>query len=100
MTLLERLPQLDDAELKNLAENARRLIDAGSDKQRLAAAEILPAVESAIAARKAARWEASAAKATRRAAERRALTARRAERAAELALVTARAAERVASPAT
>ena len=82
MNLLERLPLLDDTELKNLAQNARRLIEAGSEKQREAAAQILPAVVTAIAARRAQRWEAAAAKAAKRAAEKRALRARAAERSA------------------
>jgi hypothetical protein len=82
MNLLERLPLLDDTELKNLAQNARRLIEAGSEKQREAAAQILPAVETAIAARRVQRWEAAAAKAAKRAAEKRALRARAAERSA------------------
>jgi hypothetical protein len=80
MNLLERLPWLDDAELKNLAENARRLIEAGSEKQREAAKEILPAVETVIAARRTQRWAAAAATAAKRAAEKRALRARAAER--------------------
>jgi hypothetical protein len=78
MNLIERLPSLDDSELKNLCDNARRLLETGSDKQQLAAAELLPAVESALAARRALRVEATAA----RAAERRALAARSREKAA------------------
>ncbi|HUZ13971.1 MAG TPA: hypothetical protein VMU93_14125 [Caulobacteraceae bacterium] len=77
MNLLERLPMLDDVELKNLCENARRLIELGTEKQREAAAEILPAVETAMAARKALRWEAAAAKAAKRVAEKRSLAAAR-----------------------
>jgi len=72
MNLIERLPELDDVELKNLHDNARRLMEAGSEKQRLAAAELLPAVERVMAARKAQRGKAMAA----RAAQRRALAPR------------------------
>ena len=44
MSLLEKIPQLDDASLKNLLENARRLEASGSVKQKADAAELLPAL--------------------------------------------------------
>jgi hypothetical protein len=62
MTLLEKIPQLDDSALKNLLDNARRLETSGSVKQQADAAELLPALEAAVAARKAVKLEAAAEK--------------------------------------
>lgn len=62
MTLLEKIPQLDDSALKNLLDNARRLETSGSVKQKADAAELLPALEAAVAARKAVKLEAAAEK--------------------------------------
>jgi hypothetical protein len=62
MSLLEKIPLLDDSALKNLLDNARRLESAGSVKQRADAAELLPALEAAMAARKAVKLEAAAEK--------------------------------------
>jgi len=53
MSLIDKIPLLDDASLKNLLDNARRLGSAGSGKQQADAAELLPALEAAVAARKA-----------------------------------------------
>jgi hypothetical protein len=69
MSLLERIPTLDDDEVVNLLANARRLADAGDEKQQAAAAELLPALEAEAQARHAARMERAKAK---RAATRRA----------------------------
>lgn len=62
MSLLEKIPQLDDSSLKNLLDNARRLETSGSVKQKADAAELLPALEAAVAARKAVKLEAAAEK--------------------------------------
>jgi hypothetical protein len=72
MTWLERIPLLEDEELTNLWTNARRLSETGNDVQRETAVDLLPAIESEIAGRRARRKEEIA----RRAAERRARTAR------------------------
>ena len=66
MSLLEKIPLLDDASLKNLLDNAKRLGASGSPKQQADAAELLPALEAAVAERKAIKLGA--------AAEKRALT--------------------------
>ena len=66
MSLLEKIPLLDDASLKNLLDNAKRLGSSGSPKQQADAAELLPALEAAVAERKAVKLGA--------AAEKRALT--------------------------
>jgi hypothetical protein len=62
MSLLEKIPQLDDSALKNLLDNARRLETSGSVAQKASAAELLPALEAAVAARRATKLEAAAAK--------------------------------------
>ncbi len=62
MSLIDKIPLLDDAALKNLLDNARRLGTAGSQKQQADAAELLPALEAAVAARKAVKLEAAAEK--------------------------------------
>jgi hypothetical protein len=53
MSLLDKIPLLDDSALKNLLDNARRLEASGSAKQKADASELLPALEAAVAARKA-----------------------------------------------
>jgi hypothetical protein len=62
MSLLEKIPLLDDSALKNLLDNARRLESSGSVKQKADAAELLPALEAAVAARKAVKLGAAAEK--------------------------------------
>jgi len=62
MTLIEKIPELDDDGLRNLLDNARRLHESGTAKQQEAAAELLPALEEASAARHAQKQEAAAAK--------------------------------------
>ncbi|RAK65612.1 hypothetical protein DJ019_11685 [Phenylobacterium kunshanense] len=66
MSLLERIPTLSDEEVVNLLANARRLSEAGGDKQKAAAAELLPALEAEAEQRREARME--------RAKEKRAAT--------------------------
>lgn len=72
MSLLERIPALDDDEIVNLLANARRLSERGDDKQRAAAAELLPALETEAETRQASRLERAKAKraATRRSSSR------------------------------
>ncbi len=62
MSLIDKIPLLDDAALKNLFDNARRLGSSGSTKQQADAAELLPALEAAIAARRVVKLEAAAEK--------------------------------------
>jgi len=66
VSLLDKIPLLDDSALKNLLDNAKRLGTSGSPKQQADAAELLPALEAAVAERKAVKLGA--------AAEKRALT--------------------------
>lgn len=54
MTLLDRLPDMTDAEVTNLLANARRLSE-GADPRKDAAAEMLPALEAEATGRAAAR---------------------------------------------
>ena len=69
MSLVERIPTLSDEEVVNLLANAQRLAEQGDDKQKAAAAEILPTLEAEAATRKDARLERAKAK---RAATRKA----------------------------
>ncbi len=62
VSLLEKIPLLDDSALKNLLDNAKRLGASGSPKQQADAAELLPALEAAVAERKAVKLGAAAEK--------------------------------------
>jgi hypothetical protein len=62
MSLIDKIPAMSDVALGNLLTNARHLATAGAPKQQADAAEILPALEAAMAERKAAKLEAAAAK--------------------------------------
>jgi len=62
VTLIDKIPFLSDEEVVNLLANARRLADIGDDKQKAAAAELLPVLEGAAAERKANRLAAAQAK--------------------------------------
>ena len=62
MTLLEKIPTLSDEDVNNLLTNARRLHDDGDEKQKAAAAELLPTLEEVAAERKTVRLEAAQAK--------------------------------------
>ncbi|HWF01114.1 MAG TPA: hypothetical protein VG248_15045 [Caulobacteraceae bacterium] len=79
MSLLERIPTLDEVALKNLLENARRLEATGTERQKADAAELLPVLEATFAERESARLEAAAEK---RAATRRTTAERKAKAAA------------------
>ena len=82
MSLLEKIPTLDDVALKNLLDNARRLETSGSERQKMDAAELLPVLEATMAERRSAKLEAAAEK---RATTRKAAPKRTASRAAEKA---------------
>jgi len=69
MSLLDRIPTLSDDEVVNLLANARRLGETGDDKQKAAAAELLPALETEAEQRHNERMERAKAK---RAATRKA----------------------------
>jgi hypothetical protein len=62
MSLIDKIPLLDDSALKNLLDNARRLESTGSVKQQTDAAELIPALEAAVAARRTVKLEAAAEK--------------------------------------
>jgi len=62
MSLIDKIPLLDDAALKNLLDNAKRLGASGSPKQQADAAELLPALEAAVAERRATKLGAAAEK--------------------------------------
>ena len=62
MSLAEKIPNLNDIALKNLLDNARRLETSGTVKQKADAAELLPVLEAAFAARRAVKLEAAAEK--------------------------------------
>jgi hypothetical protein len=69
MSLIEKIPTMSDADVDSLLANARRLAESGDGRQKAAAGELLPALETESAQRAAARAEITAAK--RAAAPRR-----------------------------
>ena len=69
MSLLERIPTLSDEEVVNLLANAQRLAEQGDDKQKAAAMEILPSLQTEADRRHDERMERAKAK---RAATRKA----------------------------
>ncbi len=69
MSLLDRIPALSDEEVVNLLANAQRLAEQGDEKQKLAAMEILPALQTEADLRRDERLERAKAK---RAATRKA----------------------------
>jgi hypothetical protein len=62
VSLIERIPTFSDEEVMNLLANARRLENAGDEKQRAQAAELIAPLEEAAAQRRADRLAASQAK--------------------------------------
>jgi hypothetical protein len=62
MTLIDRIPTLSDEEVVNLLANAQRLSDQGDDKQKAAAAELLPSLEAEAESRRQARLDRAKAK--------------------------------------
>lgn len=59
MDLVAKLPALEDTALAVLHQNAQRLEQSGTKTQKSAAAALLPAIESELATRKAAKLEAA-----------------------------------------
>jgi hypothetical protein len=64
MDLVAKLPSMEDAALAVLHENAERLEQSGTKAQKSAAAALLPALETELANRRAARLAAAPAKRT------------------------------------
>jgi hypothetical protein len=62
VSLIEKIPHLSDEEVLNLLANARRLQDAGDDKQKAMASELIVPLEDAAEQRRAARMAAAQAK--------------------------------------
>jgi len=62
MDLVAKLPSLEAAALANLHANAERLKQSGTSAQRSAATALLPAIETELANRQAAKLAAAAAK--------------------------------------
>jgi hypothetical protein len=73
MDLIAKLPGMEDAALTVLHNNAERLEQSGTKTQKSAAAALLPALETELANRRAAKLAASTAKraASRAATKRR-----------------------------
>jgi hypothetical protein len=51
MSLIDKLPSMSDAELENLKQNAEALAGTGTDKQKSAIANLMPALEAELIAR-------------------------------------------------
>ncbi len=64
MDLVAKLPSMEDAALAVLRENAERLEQSGTKAQKSAAAALLPALETELANRRAAKLAASPGKRT------------------------------------
>lgn len=69
MDLTAKLPQMEDAALAVLRENAERLEQTGTSAQKAAAAALMPALEAELEGRRAAKLAAAK---TKRAATKRA----------------------------
>jgi hypothetical protein len=72
VSLIEKIPLLTDEEVVNMLANARRLAEAGDERQKAAAGELMPALEAAAEERRRGRQALAQAK---RAASRRPRTA-------------------------
>jgi hypothetical protein len=59
MDLAAKLPQMDDAALTVLRENAERLEQTGTSAQRAAATALMPALEAELESRRAAKLAAA-----------------------------------------
>lgn len=59
MDLVAKLPAMEDTALAVLHQNAQRLEHSGTKTQKSAAAALLPAIESELATRRAAKLEAA-----------------------------------------
>jgi hypothetical protein len=62
VSLIDKIPALNDEEVQNLLANARRLQVEGDEKQKAQAAELIPPLEEAAGERRAARQAAAQAK--------------------------------------
>jgi hypothetical protein len=62
MTIVEKVPSMSDQHLVNLRANAQRMQATGAAQQQASAGEVLAAVDSELALRRAAHLEALAAK--------------------------------------
>ena len=62
MSLIDKIPTLNDEEVLNLLANARRLRTEGDEKQQAQANELIAPLEQAAAERRAARMAATQAK--------------------------------------
>lgn len=62
VSLIEKIPTLNDEEVMNLLANARRLQVEGDEKQQARASELIEPLEHAAAERRAARLAAAQAK--------------------------------------
>jgi hypothetical protein len=62
VSLIEKIPMLNDEEVINLLANARRLQTEGDEKQQVQATELIGPLEQAAAERRAARLAAAQAK--------------------------------------
>jgi hypothetical protein len=62
VTLIEKIPALNDEEVLNLLANARRLQTQGDEKQQVQASELIGPLEEAAAERRAAKLAAAQAK--------------------------------------
>jgi hypothetical protein len=62
MTLIEKIPNMTDAEVVNLLTNAQRLQETGDERQQAAAAELLPALQAAATERRTERLASAQAK--------------------------------------
>ena len=71
MTLIERIPLLNDQELVTLLANARRLDIVGTPAQRTSAAEVLPVLELEASKRRQTALESATKKRTATAATKR-----------------------------
>lgn len=68
--LRDRVPQLDDKALASLHANALRLKDTGSTRQRASAADLIPVIETELAARQTVKRAAVAARAPKAGAKK------------------------------
>ena len=64
MDLAAKLPQMEDAALAVLRENAARLEQTGTSAQKAAAAALMPALEAELESRRAAKLAAAKSKRT------------------------------------
>jgi hypothetical protein len=81
MDVVAKLPQMEDKALGVLEENAKRLEQAGTPAQKIAAADLIPAIQAEVSARREAKL--AKAREARQAAPKRAAKPRATARKAE-----------------